>query len=166
MNIVDGQYIKDNYGENYIGYVKKSKKVENVQDAHEAIRPTSINRAPEMVKPYLSNDEYKLYRMIYYRALSSLMKDASVEATSVILENNNYEFKTTGSILKFDGYLKVYSDYEENNDTILPDFIENQELKSNEINYTCHTTKPPTIINGNHSNSIAYSFKVSFFIAK
>ena len=136
-------YIKEKYGEDYIGYVKKNKKSENVQDAHEAIRPTSINRTPESVKPYLSNDEYKLYRMIYYRALASLMKDASVEATTIILDNNNYQFKTTGSVLKFDGYLKVYSDYEENNDTILPILTENQELKSNEINFTKHTTKPP-----------------------
>jgi len=136
-------YIKENYGENYIGYVKKSKKTENIQDAHEAIRPTSINRTPESVKPYLSNDEYKLYRMIYYRALASLMKDAETEATTIILDNNNYQFKTTGSMLKFDGYLKVYSDYEENNDTLLPNLVENEELKSNEINYTKHTTKPP-----------------------
>ena len=136
-------YINEEYGENYLGYVKKSKKTENVQDAHEAIRPTSINRTPESIKPYLSNDEYKLYRMIYYRALASLMKDAEVEATTIILDNNNYQFKVTGSILKFDGYLKVYSDYEENNDTILPTLEENQELKSNEIAYTKHTTKPP-----------------------
>ena len=136
-------YIKEQYGEKYIGYVKKSKKTENVQDAHEAIRPTSINRTPESVKAYLSNDEYKLYRMIYYRALASLMKDAETEATTIILDNNNYQFKTTGSILKFDGYLKIYSDYEENNDVILPILEENQTLKSNDINYTKHTTKPP-----------------------
>ena len=136
-------FIKETYGENYLGYVKKTKKTENVQDAHEAIRPTSINRTPESVKPYLSNDEYKLYRMIYYRALASLMKDADVEATTIILDNNNYQFKTTGSVLKFDGYLKVYSDYEENNDTILPALEEKQQLKSNEITYTKHTTKPP-----------------------
>ena len=137
-------YIKEQYGEKYIGYVKKSKKTENVQDAHEAIRPTSINRTPESVKAYLSNDEYKLYRMIYYRALASLMKDAEVESTTIILDNNNYQFKTTGSILKFDGYLKVYSDYEDNNDVILPILEENQTLKSNDINYTKHTTKPPS----------------------
>ena len=138
-------YIKDNYGEKYVGYVKTTKKTENVQDAHEAIRPTSINRTPESVKEFLSNDEYKLYRMIYYRALASLMKDAQVEATTVILYNNNYQFKTTGSILIFDGYLKVYSDYEENNDVILPDFdkYQNKVIESNEINYTMHTTKPP-----------------------
>ena len=123
-------YINEKFGEKYLGYVKKSNKTENVQDAHEAIRPTSINRTPELVKPYLSNDEYKLYRMIYYRALASLMKDAQVEATTIILDNNNYQFKTTGSVLKFDGYLKVYSDYEDSNDTILPNFEEKQEIES------------------------------------
>ena len=84
-------YIAKEYGENYIGYVKTTKKTDNVQDAHEAIRPTSINRTPESVKEYLSNDEYKLYRMIYYRALASLMKDAKVEATTVILDNSDWQ---------------------------------------------------------------------------
>ena len=138
-------YIKNTYGEEYIGYVKTTKKTDNVQDAHEAIRPTSINRTPETVKEYLSNDEYKLYKMIYYRALASLMKDAKTEATTVTLDNNDYKFKATGSILLFDGYLKVYSDYEENNDIILPDFSKYNDnlIKSDEISYTMHTTKPP-----------------------
>ena len=70
------QFIKNKFGSNYVGSVKVSKKTENVQDAHEAIRPTSINRIPEEIKPYLTPDEYKLYRMIYYRALASLMKSA------------------------------------------------------------------------------------------
>ena len=140
-------YIKDNYGEKYLGYVKKSKKTENVQDAHEAIRPTSINRTPESVKPYLSNDEYKLYKMIYYRALASLMKDAKTEATTIILDNNNYQFKATGSILVFDGYLKAYSEYEDTKDTILPDLsiYTDNTIESTEINYTMHTTKPPAM---------------------
>lgn len=137
-------YIKNTYGQDYIGYVKTTKKTDNVQDAHEAIRPTSISRTPESVKEFLTNDEYKLYRMIYYRALSSLMKDAKVEATTVILDNNNYQFKTTGSVLIFDGYLKTYGDYEENKDVILPDFNKfDKVIESNEINYTMHTTKPP-----------------------
>jgi len=138
-------YIKTNYGENYLGYVKKSKKNDNVQDAHEAIRPTSISRTPESVKPYLSNDEYKLYKMIYYRALSSLMKDAKTEATTIILDNNNYQFKSTGSVLIFDGYLKVYSEYEDTKDIILPDLsgISDSMIEAVDINYTMHTTKPP-----------------------
>ena len=138
-------YIKDNYGEEYLGYVKKTNKTENVQDAHEAIRPTSIIRTPESVKEYLTNDEYKLYKMIYHRALASLMKDAKVQTTSIILDNNNYQFKATGSILIFDGYLKVYQDYEENNDVILPDFstYKTSIIAANDIIYTMHTTKPP-----------------------
>lgn len=138
-------YIKDNYGEEYLGYVKKTNKTENVQDAHEAIRPTSITRTPESVKEYLTNDEYKLYKMIYHRALASLMKDAKVQTTSIILDNNNYQFKASGSILVFDGYLKVYQDYEENNDVILPDFstYKTSIIAANDIIYTMHTTKPP-----------------------
>ena len=137
-------YIKDTYGSEYVGYVKKSNKTENVQDAHEAIRPTNINNTPEKIKEYLTNDEYKLYSLIYYRALASLMKDAKVEATTVILDNNNYQFKTNGQILIFDGYLKVYSKYEDSEDKILPDFAsyKSNVLVANNIEYTSHTTKP------------------------
>ena len=139
------QYIERNYGKEYLGIVKKSKKTENVQDAHEAIRPTSINRTPEEVKEYLTTDEYKLYKMIYYRALSSLMKDAKQEQTSVTLDNNNYKFKVTGSVIVFDGYLKVYKDYEDNTDIILPPFdtYKSNVLVSNSIEKTQHFTKPP-----------------------
>ena len=140
------KFIEDKYGSNYVGHVKVSKKTENVQDAHEAIRPTSINRTPESVKEYLSNDEYKLYSLIYYRALASLMADAKVLGTTVILDNNNYQFKATGHILTFDGYLKVYAPYEDNTDKILPD-LENYKtgvVVSNKIEYTMHSTKPPT----------------------
>ena len=138
-------YIRDNYGSEYVGYVKKSNKTENVQDAHEAIRPTNINNNPEKIKEYLTNDEYKLYSLIYYRALASLMKDAKVEATTVILDNNNYQFKVNGQILIFDGYLKVYSKYEDSEDKVLPDFsnYKSNVLVANTIEYTSHTTKPP-----------------------
>lgn len=136
-------FIKANYGENYIGYVKTTKKTENVQDAHEAIRPTSINRRPEDIKEYLSNDEYKLYHLIYYRALASLMKNATVEATSVTLLNNDYRFKTTGQILIFDGYLKVYAKYEDSKDKILPSLTENNTIIAEKVEYSEHETKPP-----------------------
>jgi len=103
-------YIKGKYGAEYVGSVKvdKSKSKTNVQDAHEGIRPTSINRTPESIKEFLSSDEYKLYALVYYRTLASLMADARVLATTISLENNGYLFKATGSVLKFDGYLKVY----------------------------------------------------------
>ncbi len=137
------KYIKDNYGTSYVGSVKKSKKKENVQDAHEAIRPTSIYRTPQSVKKYLSNDEYKIYSIIYARALASLMKDAKVLATSVVLDNNNYQFKTTGQILIFDGYLKVYGEYTTNNDVILPDFDKyNGIVSTDDVTSEQKFTKP------------------------
>ncbi len=138
-------YIKANYGEDYVGRVKVSKKTENVQDAHEAIRPTSIKRDPLSVKPFLSNDEYKLYKMIYYRALASLMADAKTENTTVILDNNNYQFKSTGQIITFDGYLKVYKDYETTKEELLPPFdtYKSNIIVSNDIIKEQHFTKPP-----------------------
>lgn len=137
------KYIKDNFGENYVGAVKKGKKNDNVQDAHEAIRPTSLYRTPESMKKYLSTDEYKIYSIIYARALASLMKDARVLATTVILDNNDYKFKSTGQILVFDGFLKVYGEYSVSNDTILPDFNKyNGIVSTKDIETEQKFTKP------------------------
>ena len=137
--------IEENYGKDYIGYAKKSKKTENVQDAHEAIRPTSVYRNPEDIKKYLSTDEYKLYKMIYYRALASLMADAKVEATSVILDNNNYQFKINGQILIYDGYLRAYALYETSEDKVLPDEFKNEGsvLTTTDVTKKQHFTSPP-----------------------
>lgn len=137
-------FIKKNYGEDYIGYVKKTKKKETDQDAHEGIRPTSIKRTPESIKKYLSNDEYKLYSLIYYRALASLMANAKTNATTLILENNGYTFKATGSIITFDGYLKVFSEYEDTKDVLLPDFAnyESNTVIADKIEKLQHFTKP------------------------
>lgn len=139
------KFIETKYGKEYIGFVKTSKKVDNVQDAHEAIRPTSIDRTPEKVKPYLTNDEFKLYRLIYYRALASLMSSAKTLNTTVILDNNNYQFKATGQIVIFDGYLKVYSDYEDTKDETLPplDTYKSNILVSSGVDKEQHFTKPP-----------------------
>ncbi len=79
------EYIRNNFGEEYVGNVKVSKKKENVQDAHEAIRPTSIRRTPEEVKKYLTEEEYKVYSLIYARALASLMANAKANGTTIIL---------------------------------------------------------------------------------
>lgn len=137
-------YIEKNYGKEYIGYVKTSKKKENVQDAHEAIRPTDINKTPEKMKEYLTSDEYKLYKLIYIRTLASLMKDAKTLATTIILDNNDYKFKASGSVLTFDGYLKVYKDYEDKEDKILPDLdkYNTSVLVSTKIESDEHYTKP------------------------
>ena len=136
------KFIEENYGKEYIGSVKLEKKKENVQDAHEAIRPTSVLRTPDKVKQYLTSDEYKLYRIIYYRALASIMADAKVNQTTIIFDNNNYQFKTTGQVLVFPGYLKVYSDYESSEDKILPDF-DKEVYVTNNVEKKQHFTNPP-----------------------
>ena len=136
-------YIKDNYGKEYVGSVKKSKKTENVQDAHEAIRPSSINRTPESIKDYLTNDEYKLYSLIYFRALASLMAPSKVKSTSIVLDNNNYKFKINGQVTLFDGYLKVYKDYEKSEDNKLPDIKDDSILKTDKLDKKQHFTEPP-----------------------
>ena len=137
-------FIEEKYGKEYVGYIKKSKKTDNVQDAHEAIRPTSILRTPESLKKYLTNDEYKLYHLIYQRTLASLMSDAKTLATTIILDNHDYKFKTTGSVITFKGYLEVYQDFEDTKDNVLPDLKDkiNQMISSEEIIYEQHFTKP------------------------
>lgn len=137
-------FIEKKYGKSYVGQVKVPKKKENVQDAHEGIRPTSILRTPDEVKPYLTSDEYKLYELIYVRALSSIMAPAILINTTVLLDNNDYLFKATGSVLKFDGYLKVYGKFEDQNDVRLPDFesYKSDAIIANEILKEQHFTKP------------------------
>ncbi len=136
-------YIEEKYGKNYVGKVKVSKKTENVQDAHEAIRPTSIYRTPESIKDRLTDEQYKLYSLIYARAIASLMAAASMDATSVVLDNNGYKFNASGSVLKFDGYLRAYGAYEKASNELLPELSEGEVLESKKIEKTQHFTKPP-----------------------
>lgn len=136
-------YIEENYGKQYVGRVKVSNKTENVQDAHEAVRPTDITRTPESIKSHLNTDQYKLYSLIYARALASLMCAAKVDATSVVLDNNDYKFNASGSRIQFDGYLKVYGQYEKNKDTFLPELVEGEHLESQKVDKEQHFTNPP-----------------------
>ena len=136
------KYIEKNYGKEYVGYVKKAKKNDNVQDAHEGIRPTSIERTPESVKKYLSADEYKIYKLIYERALANLMADSKYLQTTIILDNNDYKFKATGSVITFDGYLCVYKDTDED-DNKLPDLTNEKVLTTKNVEKEQHFTKPP-----------------------
>ena len=137
------KYIEEKYGKRYLGYVKQAKKTDNVQDAHEAIRPTSVLRDPLTVKQYLSNDEFKLYSLIYKRTLASLMADATVNQTTIIFDNHDYKFKTTGSVLLFDGYLKIYQDYESNEDKILPEIGDHEVCHTTNVESSQHFTQPP-----------------------
>ena len=135
------KYIEKEYGKEYVGFVKTQKKNDNMQDAHEGIRPTDIKRTPESIKKYLSPDEYKLYNLIYKRALASLMAPSRKLSTTVLLDNNNYEFKSTGSVITFDGYLKIY-DLEEEEDSKLPKINLNDIYETNDVEKIQHFTEP------------------------
>src|SRR5699024_10143250 len=102
------QYIEETYGKQYVGPQRKAKQQEGAQDAHEAIRPTSALREPKSLKGILSNDQFKLYKLIYEHFLASQMAAAVMDTMTVHLLNNGIEFRATGSKIKFDGFMKVY----------------------------------------------------------
>ena len=132
-------YIMTNYGKNYVGTVK-SRSQKNMQDAHEGIRPTSINRRPEDLKNYLTNDEYKLYKLIYNRTLASLMAASEYESTKVSLDNTDSTWSMQGSVLKFDGYQKIYQRDDE--DEHLPELNVGDEFDASSIEIVEKETEP------------------------
>lgn len=137
------QYIEETYGKNYVGKVR-AKNGANSQDAHEAIRPTSVFNTPEKVKPYLTQEENRLYAMIYARTLASLMKESSFDVTTAILSVNGCDFKATGSTMTFDGYYKVFSKYETQKDELLPELEVNEVFKDVPVTSKQHFTEPPS----------------------
>ena len=141
-------YISDNFGKNYLPQSSlnySGKKAKNAQEAHEAIRPTEISRNPESLKKYLSSDQYKLYNLIWSRALSSQMESAKFDRKTITITSKDTEniFKASGSVLKFDGYLKLTNVEDENeNEKILPD-VEKRNVNINEFIDEQHFTQPP-----------------------
>ena len=141
-------YISDNFGKNYLPQSSlnySGKKAKNAQEAHEAIRPTEISRNPESLKKYLSSDQYKLYNLIWSRALSSQMESAKFDRKTITITSKDKEniFKASGSVLKFDGYLKLTNVEDENeNEKILPD-VEKGNVNINEFIDEQHFTQPP-----------------------
>lgn len=136
------QHISTYYGEKYLGKYSVSTKA-NAQDAHEAIRPTSLSRTPESLEPYLSKDELKLYKRIYQRALASLMAPAIFDITKVTLSSHDHIYTVEGSVLRFDGHTKVFQD-SKSKDKILPKFELNQELNTKDVIAIEKVTTPPT----------------------
>ncbi|MEZ5308475.1 MAG: type I DNA topoisomerase [Pyrinomonadaceae bacterium] len=143
-------FIGKNYGDKYLpesARLFKSKK--DAQDAHEAIRPTDASRTPESLAKYLSPDELKLYTLIWQRFVASQMTPALFDQTTIDIEAGRFMFRATGSIQKFDGFLKVYqeskgiSDEEEDAELDLPDVEKGQKLNLNSINPNQHFTDPP-----------------------
>ena len=137
-------FIKEEIGKEYLPVRARNyeaRKPSSAQDAHEAIRPTSVYRTPESVKPYLSPEQFKLYDLIWRRFVASQMKDAVFNTVSVDIEGNGLTFRSTGSTLKEEGFLKVYPiEFEEK---LLPDLTEGENVEPVEIKGVQHFTEPP-----------------------
>ncbi len=138
------QYIEQEFGEKYLfkGKKKASKAKKNAQDAHEAIRPTSVLRHPDEIKESLSNDQYKLYNLIWRRFVASQMSDAINESLTIKANIENYVFTSTGSKQIFDGYTRVYN-FTDREDLLLPDLELNEKLPVEKIDPLQHFTRPP-----------------------
>ncbi|GAB0030424.1 type I DNA topoisomerase [Helicobacter pylori] len=134
--------LKD-YGKGYLPSKAKaySSKNKNAQEAHEAIRPTSIVLEPNALKDYLKPEELKLYALIYKRFLASQMQDALFESQSVVVACEKGEFKASGRKLLFDGYYKILGN--DDKDKLLPDLKENDPIKLEKLESNAHVTEPP-----------------------
>jgi len=138
-------YILEELGENYYKVnadKKETKDKKKVQDAHEAIRPTSVLRTPNSVKSSLSKDQFKLYNLIWRRFVASQMEDSVFDVLNVDCKIGNALFRATGSVMKFDGYTKIYN-FTEREDKILPPIKESDELEVNQFMPSQHFTQPP-----------------------
>lgn len=139
-------FIEKEYGKDYV-LRRKDKKTEGAQDAHEAVRPTSILRTPEEMKPYLTRDQYRLYKLIWDRYTASMMAPAVFDTVRVDLNNNDVIFRSNGQTLKFNGFLRVYEEgtdeKEEDKENRIPELSENDEVKSEQIDPKQHFTQPP-----------------------
>ncbi|MDD3284091.1 MAG: type I DNA topoisomerase [Patescibacteria group bacterium] len=140
-------FITKNFGEKYSRLKRFKTKSKNAQEAHEAIRPTDINNKPENIEKFLNPKQYKLYRLIWERTLASQMQSAIIEKTKIIIEDDkkNYTFTSSGNVIKFDGFLKVYTSKIEEN--ILPEMKTNENLKLIEIKPEQHFTEAPAQYN-------------------
>ncbi|RVY99204.1 type I DNA topoisomerase [Helicobacter pylori] len=134
--------LKD-YGKDYLPPKAKvySSKNKNAQEAHEAIRPTSIILEPNALKDYLKPEELKLYALIYKRFLASQMQDALFESQSVVVACEKGEFKASGRKLLFDGYYKILGN--DDKDKLLPNLKENDPIKLEKLESSAHVTEPP-----------------------
>ncbi|MCP0850873.1 type I DNA topoisomerase, partial [Salmonella enterica subsp. enterica serovar Give] len=124
------------------GDKKEKKDAKKVQDAHEAIRPTSVDRTPDSIKASLSKDQYKLYNLIWRRFVASQMEDSIFDILNVECKIGDIVFKATGSKMKFDGYTKVYN-FSEREDKILPSIEKGDILNIENILPDQHFTQPP-----------------------
>jgi len=146
------EFIAGKYGKDYLPEkppVYPSAKL--AQEAHEAIRPTSVLREPDAIKQYLENDQYKLYKLIWNRFVASQMNPAIIDQTSVDIKAGDYTFRATGSIVKFPGFMAVYMEEkaedaapdEDNGEAVLPPLTEGEQLTLVKLDPKQHFTQPP-----------------------
>ena len=135
-------FILNNYGKEYLATSVKSRKAsKNVQDAHEGIRPTNVSFTPDSIKEYLSNDQYKLYKLIWERFLASRMSAAVYETSTTTFENNELVYRGAHSNLLFNGFLAVLKEKEKVK--LAPEFEVGEDAKVKEIKEEQHFTQPP-----------------------
>ena len=144
------ELIKNNFGNEFLPDQPNSfsgKKAKNAQEAHEAIRPTDVTRTPTDIKKYVNSDQYKLYELIWSRALSSQMNPAEFDRNTIIISSKDeaINFRTTGSVAKFEGFLKVYDLQETDEDAknILPEVKVGDQVNILKLNEEQHFTDPP-----------------------
>ena len=139
------EFIQESYGKEYLPEntrIYKGKK--NIQDAHEAIRPTYVEITPEIAKNNLTPEQYKLYSLIWKRFVASQMASCNLNTNSIDILNGDYKFKASGSVIEFDGFMKIYeyTNEEDENSVNLPVLEENQELKVAKLECSQHFTQP------------------------
>ncbi|HFR2764928.1 TPA: type I DNA topoisomerase [Streptococcus agalactiae] len=135
------EFITNRFGANYSKHGNKVKNASGAQDAHEAIRPSSVNHTPESIAKYLDKDQLKLYTLIWNRFIASQMTAAVFDTMKVNLTQNGVTFIANGSQVKFDGYMAVYNDTDKNK--MLPDMEEGESVKKVNTNPEQHFTQPP-----------------------
>ncbi|WP_346895724.1 type I DNA topoisomerase [Clostridium sp. UBA7503] len=140
------EFIKNIYGDKYAPKVKRAYKgKKGAQDAHEAIRPTNVEITPEIAKETLSNDQLKLYTLIWNRFVASQMESAIIDSTSISISNGDYLFKASGFKVRFDGFTKIYATDNEDEDgnAKLPTLNTDEKLIEKSVDGKQHFTQPP-----------------------
>ena len=138
------EYIINTFGEEYYTNNVYSNKKKDVQDAHEAIRPSHVELEPDTIKDSLSRDQYNLYKLIWSRFIASQMSPAKYKAVSAVIENGDYSFKASGSKLLFDGFHRVYSAVrEKDEDKWLPHLEKGEKLEPSKVEGEQNFTQPP-----------------------
>jgi DNA topoisomerase I len=135
-------FVKESFGEKFVGGPRATKSSPGAQDAHEAIRPTDVGRTPESIRRHLSADQFKLYDLIWRRFVASRMAPAVYDQTQVEIEGGDYIFRATGSVLMFDGFYKVW-ERDETSETELPDLDAGEDLEYHAVKPEQHFSQPP-----------------------